>query len=76
MSDTPAHNTAPTSADRVCHEEQLRVWASDFMGALSLGDFVRDDLSYDDALELERVVMNELKRIVASAFDHPELANG
>lgn len=67
--------TTPSNAERVCHEEQLRVWASDFMGALSLGDFVREDLSYDDTLDLERVVMSELKRIVASAFDHPELAN-
>ncbi|WP_424140811.1 hypothetical protein [Roseomonas chloroacetimidivorans] len=68
-----AGQSSPSNADIVCHDEQLRVWASGVMGALSMGDFLRDDLSYDDRLDLERVVMGEIKRIVASAFNHPEL---
>lgn len=62
-------------ADRVCHEDQLLVWASEVTGTLSMGDFLRDDLSYDDGLDLHRVVMREVKRIVAAAFRHPELGH-
>jgi hypothetical protein len=61
------------AAEAVCHEEQLRIWASDDMiGALALGDFLRGDLDYAEGIELERVVMAELKKIITAAFDHPE----
>ncbi len=64
--------TTKKAAERVCHEEQLRVWANDLVGALSLDGFIRDDMSYDDGLDLERTVMREIKSIVAMAFTHPE----
>jgi len=61
------------AAEAVCHEEQLRIWAhDDIIGALAMTDFLRDDMSYDDGIELERLIMHELKDIIASAFDHPE----
>ena len=63
-----------TAADRVCHDEQLRVWANEIVGALSLGDFIRDDMSYADGVDLEHLVMREIKSIVTSAFQHPEVA--
>lgn len=60
------------AAEVVCHEEQLRIWAHDnLMGGLATGDYLRD-LSYDEGLELERMLMRELKSIIATAFDHPE----
>ncbi len=61
------------AAEEVCHEEQLRIWANDnIIGALALGDFLRDDLSYDEKLDLEHTIMRELKRVIEMAFDHPE----
>lgn len=61
------------AAETVCHEEQLRIWAHDhILAALSMGDYLRDDLSYDDGIELERMLMHEIKRIIEIAFDHPE----
>jgi hypothetical protein len=61
------------AAEAVCHEEQLRIWAHDhIVGALALGEFLRDDLSYDEGMDLERTIMNELKSIISQAFNHPE----
>jgi hypothetical protein len=65
--------TPAAAAQEVCHEEQLRIWAHDhIIGALALGGWLRDDLSYDDKIELEECMMREIKRIVEIAFDHPE----
>lgn len=61
------------AAETVCHEEQLRIWASDnIIGALALGGYLRDDLSYDDKIGLEHDMMREIKSVVEMAFDHPE----
>lgn len=60
------------AAEEVAHEEQLRIWAHDhLLGALALGGYLRDDLSYDDGVDLERMLMRGLKSIVELAFDHP-----
>lgn len=72
MTEPTVSQITPGDVERVCHEEQLRVWASDLIGALSMGDYIRDDMSYDDGLDLERIVMREIKSVVASAFGHPE----
>lgn len=63
----------PTKAmEEVCHEEQLRIWADDhIIGALAQEGYFRDDLSYDDKIDIESIVMREIKSIVESAFDHP-----
>jgi len=67
--------TPAAAADEVCHEEQLRIWAHDnIVGALALGDWLRDGLSYDDQIELEQCMMREIKQIIVMAFDHPEAA--
>jgi hypothetical protein len=64
---------APTAAaETVCHEEQLRIWANDLVGLLSMESYLREDLDYSDGVDLEGVVMREIKKIVESAFDHPE----
>lgn len=61
------------AAETVCHEEQLRIWADDhIIGALAQEGYFREDLSYDDKIDIERIVMREIKSIVESAFDHPE----
>lgn len=65
--------TPIAAAEAVCHEEQLRIWAHDhIIGALSTGNFLRDDLIYDEIVELEDAMMREIKCIIESAFDHPE----
>lgn len=60
------------AADEVCHEEQMTVWAYDFVGMLSLGDYLRHDLSYSEGVDLTEDVKRELRSIIKSAFDHPE----
>ncbi len=59
-------------AKEVCHEEQLRIWAEELIGTLSVHEFLRDDLSYDDGIALEKTVMHEIRSIIESAFNHPE----
>lgn len=60
------------AAQEVCHEDQLTSWSGDLVGALSLGEFIRDDLSYDDVIALHQLVQKEIKSIVEMAFTHPE----
>ena len=62
------------AADLVCHEEQLRIWANDLVGLLSMENYLREDLDYSEGVEIEAAVMREIKKIVESAFDHPEAA--
>jgi len=60
------------AAEEVCHEEQLRIWAHDhILAALTMEGYLRDDLSYDDGIDMEKMVMREIKSIIESAFDHP-----
>ena len=73
MSATVIHNPASAAA-LVCHEEQLRIWAEEIVGALSMGGYIREDTSYADAIDIQDLVMREIKSIIESAFDHPEAA--
>jgi len=59
-------------AEAVCHDEQMTNWTGEVAGALSMGNFVRDDLSYDEVLDLHATIGQEIRRLVAAAFDHPE----
>lgn len=61
------------AAARVCHDEQMTVWTGEVAGALNLAGFLRDDLDYDDVIELNGVLAREIRSIVGHAFDHPEL---
>ena len=58
--------------DRVCHQEQLDIWSGDFAGALGLAGLVRDDLSYDEVVELHAVLQREIRSVVRMALSHPE----
>lgn len=60
------------AADAVCHEEQLRIWAEEIVGCLSMEGYIREDMSYDDAIDIQKMIMREIKSIVEAAFDHPE----
>lgn len=65
------------AAERVCHDEQLLIWAGNLVGRMSMAGWLRDDLSYDDGLDMHAAVKAEIKRIVEIAFTHPEaLARG
>lgn len=52
--------TPKRAAETVCHEEQLRIWANDLVGLLSMENYLRADLDYSDGVDLERIVMREL----------------
>lgn len=60
------------AVDAVCHDEQMVVWASEFVGMLSLGGWLRYDLDYSDGVDLDSAVKRELRNIIGMAFDHPE----
>lgn len=60
------------AAEAVCHDEQMVIWASDFVGMLSMGGYLREDLSYSEGLDMTEDVKRELRSIIESAFDHPE----
>lgn len=60
------------AAEQVCHDDQLLIWAEEIMGHLNIKGFFRDDLSYDDGIEIMGIIQDEIKGIVLSAFTHPE----
>lgn len=60
------------AVDRICHDEQMTVWSSDFAGALSIAGYLRDDLDYDDVLGVHEVIQREIRSIIRMALDHPE----
>ena len=60
------------AAEAVCHDEQLLIWADDLIGYLSMENYLRDDLDYSEGVDLQIAVKRELRRIIESAFDHPE----
>jgi hypothetical protein len=59
------------AAETVCHEEQLRIWADEVISALGMEDYLKFS-SYADKIDMEQIVMREIKSIIESAFDHPE----
>lgn len=65
--------TPKAAAASVCHDEQLTIWASDFVGMLSVGGYLRDDLDYSDGVDLDHAVRRELRSIIEMAFTHPEV---
>ena len=63
----------PSAAvDRICHAEQMVIWSGDLAGALNLAGFLRDDMSYDDGVDLLRCLEREIRSIIRTALDHPE----
>lgn len=71
MSDATVILNPTAAAEMICHEEQLRIWAHDnIISHLAMEGYLRDDLSYDDGLHIERIVMSEIKSIIGMAFDH------
>lgn len=60
------------AAAEVCHDEQMTIWVSDFVGMLSMGGWLREDISYAEGVDLSEDVKRELLSIIESAFDHPE----
>lgn len=71
MSATIILNPAAAAAE-VCHDEQMVIWANDFAGMLSMGGWLRDDIDYSEGVDLQEALKLELRRIIESAFDHPE----
>lgn len=64
---------ASNDAKAVCHKEQLDIWSGDFLGALSIAGHISEDLEYHEVIDAHSVAQDEIKKIVESAFSHPEL---
>jgi hypothetical protein len=58
------------AAEAVCHEEQMTVWVSELTGELGLGHWLRDDLTYEDALNMDDALKRALRSIIGMAFNH------
>lgn len=72
MSATVILNPA-SAAELVCHDEQLRIWADEVISALGMDDYLKFS-SYADKVDMEHIVMREIRSIIEMAFDHPEAA--
>ena len=59
------------AAEQVGHDEQLQVWAHDIAVRLGMENHL-SLTSHDEILDVERIIRDELKTILQSAFDHPE----
>ena len=57
-----------TAAERVCHEDQMTVWTGDIVGRLFMGEYLRDNLTYDERIEVDDILGEEIRSIVATAF--------
>lgn len=59
--------------ERICHKEQLGIWAGEIASILSLGEFLKDDWTFDDSVDLETELAAQLRDVIASALTHPEI---
>lgn len=60
-------------ADLVCHDDQMTIWCDEVLGTLSINGFLRDNMTYDDMVDLRWHIKREIKALVAGAFSHPEI---
>lgn len=57
--------------ETIAHKEQIGIWANEIATAISLGDFLKEDWSFDDSVDLEREIVAQLRDVLSSAFSHP-----
>lgn len=77
MTDRIQHGAAPTGpepsqVEAICHDEQMTIWAGETAGSLSMGGYLREDLSYDDKLDLHAVIARDLRDIINTALAESE----
>lgn len=65
--------TPAAAAEAVCHDEQLRIWAHEIVAALGMENYL-NITSYDDTIDMERIVAHEIRQIIEMAMNHPEAA--
>ena len=59
------------AADRVGHDEQIQVWAHEIAVSLGMADYLSLE-TYDSIIDVERIIQDELRDILRTAFNHPE----
>jgi DNA repair exonuclease SbcCD ATPase subunit len=59
--------------EKICHKEQIGIWANEITSALALSYFLRDEWTFDDSVDLEKEIAAQLRDIIKSAFTHPGL---
>lgn len=65
--------TSVELAERICHKEQLGIWAGEIATALAFSDFLKEDWTFDDTVDLEKEIEAQLLDIIKSALTHPEI---
>ena len=58
-------------ADLVCHDKQMNIWEDDVLGELA--EFLELPDSFEEMMRLRESANRAIKRLVASAFSHPEI---
>lgn len=58
--------------ERIAHKEQIGIWADEIITAISAGDFLKEDWTFDDTVDIGVEVVAQLRSILGSAFCHPE----
>lgn len=71
VSPLPAPGEA--AAEAVCHDEQLEIWAGEFVDHLLAIGFAPDFETYGEKIKYFSSVKNAIKDLVEKAFTHPEL---
>jgi hypothetical protein len=59
--------------EKICHKEQIGIWANEITSALALSDFLREEWTFDDSVDLEKEIAAQLRDIIKSAITHPGL---
>ncbi|WP_298967675.1 hypothetical protein [uncultured Methylobacterium sp.] len=69
----PAPRAIDGLVERICHEEQMQIWSHEIAVRLSMGDYLRDGLTYEDKIHIHREVEVEIRSIVESVVSNPEV---
>ncbi|WEJ60185.1 hypothetical protein [Devosia sp. FJ2-5-3] len=59
--------------EKICHKQQIGIWANEITSALALSDFLREEWTFDDSVDLEKEIAAQLLDIIKSAITHPGL---
>lgn len=58
--------------DDICHDEQMTIWTGEVAGSLSMAGYLRDDLTYDDVIDIHRLIASEIRDVVKTVLEFRE----
>lgn len=59
----------PRTAEEICSDEQIAIWADEMLADIGQRNLLRDDLDYDDTIDLHHTIGSKIKDIVVSALE-------